>query len=77
MLTRLDMHLHRSQKTVKMLERSLYSTKHVFVENSRKCGLLNELEVAVLNEVFTHMQATQDLEVDLFGKQIVSKFKDL
>lgn len=66
MKTRLDMHTHTPKVPVKMLERSLYSTRYVFVENSKTAGMLTHLEFAVLSEWFDFLIATQKIDVDLF-----------
>lgn len=67
LLTRLEMHQHTPSVPVKMLERSLFSTRYVFVENSHKNGDLTSLEYAVLSEWFDFIISTQKkVEVDLF-----------
>ncbi|ELT96475.1 hypothetical protein CAPTEDRAFT_169438 [Capitella teleta] len=66
MLTRLEMHRHKHAVPVKMLERSLFSTRYVFVENSHKSGMLTDLEFAVLSEWFDFITTTQKVGVDLF-----------
>lgn len=65
-LTRLEMHKHKATVPVKMLERSLYSTRYVFVENSHQHGDLSSLEYAVLAEWFDFMASSQEIDVDLF-----------
>lgn len=65
-LTRLEMHKFKADVPVKMLERSLYSTRHVFVENSHTTGDLTSLEFAVLSEWFDFITAAQKIDVDLF-----------
>lgn len=60
-LTRVQMHTKPHTKPVKMLERSLYSTRHCFVENDFRNKTINGLEHAILNEWFdylTHMPGT-------------------
>lgn len=65
LLTRLQMHEHVPATPVKMLERSIYSTRYVFVENSYQSGSLAGLEHAVLDEMFCHILKTRKVEVDL------------
>ncbi|XP_064643760.1 thymidine kinase 2, mitochondrial-like isoform X2 [Lineus longissimus] len=65
-LTRLKMHLKKTRKSVKMLERSLYSTRHVFVENNYRSGCITGLEYSVLSEWYEWIIANQDVKVDLF-----------
>ncbi|CAH1795307.1 unnamed protein product [Owenia fusiformis] len=64
-LTRLNMHEHKTEKPVKMLERSLYSTRYCFVENDMRSGILSPLEGAVLSEWFDFTIANRDCHVDL------------
>lgn len=66
LLTRLEMHRHKPVVPVKMLERSLHSTKYVFVENSFVKGYLNNLEYAVLSEWYDHLISFEETAVDLF-----------
>ncbi|KAK2192258.1 hypothetical protein NP493_35g00018 [Ridgeia piscesae] len=66
MLTRLQMHKYVTVKPVKMLERSLYSTRYVFVQNGFNNNILTGLEYAVLTEWFEHLVASQNINVDLF-----------
>ena len=41
-----------ANKTVKLMERSLYSAKHCFVENHHRNGILTDAEYAVYQEYF-------------------------
>jgi len=66
MLTRTAMHTQKVKVPVKMLERSLFSTKHVFVENCRRLGTLAEVECSILSEWFDFIVGSQDVKVDLF-----------
>ncbi|XP_074648250.1 thymidine kinase 2, mitochondrial-like [Tubulanus polymorphus] len=65
-LTRLQMHRTKTKKAVKMLERSLYSTRYCFVENSYRDGIITELEYAVLSDWFSFIIDIEDVKVDLF-----------
>lgn len=66
MLTRLQAHLKKSSTPVKMLERSLFSTRHVFVENSFNCGILGAVEHSILLDWFNFVLSIQNVSVDLF-----------
>jgi len=65
MLTRLEMHKKETSVPVKMLERSLFSTRYVFVENSHLSGHLTSLEYAVLSEWFEFITKTEKINLDL------------
>jgi len=66
-LTMLDHHLHRSNKPVKLMERSIYSARYCFVENMHRSGKMLGCEFEVLDEWFKF--ATDDsglnIHVDL------------
>ncbi|KAL4240891.1 thymidine kinase 2 [Mactra antiquata] len=64
-LTRVQMHTRPHAKPVKMLERSLFSTRHCFVENDYRNETINGLEYAILNEWFEYLTAMPGTGVDL------------
>ncbi|XP_052816110.1 thymidine kinase 2, mitochondrial-like [Mya arenaria] len=64
-LTRVQMHTRPHHKPVKMLERSLFSTKHCFVENDFRNGTINGLEYAILNEWFNYLTEMPRTGIDL------------
>ena len=66
-LTMLKQHTDRSNKRVKIMERSLYSAKYCFVENLIKSGNMEQSEYEVLTEWFEFLvkQTDIDLGVDL------------
>ncbi|XP_071106099.1 thymidine kinase 2, mitochondrial-like isoform X1 [Haliotis cracherodii] len=64
-LTRIQMHTKPHTKPIKMLERSLYSTRYCFVENNYRSQTINGLEYAVLTEWFDWLSKTQKAELDL------------
>lgn len=66
LLTRLEMHKQKTVEPVKMVERSLYSTRYVFVENSFNSGELTSLEYTVLCDWFDFITDSQKVKVDLF-----------
>ncbi|XP_063294513.1 thymidine kinase 2, mitochondrial [Pelobates fuscus] len=64
-LTMLDMHTRSSTCPVKMMERSIYSAKYIFVENLYRSGKMPEVDYAVLTEWFKWITKNIDLSVDL------------
>lgn len=64
-LTRVQMHTKPHNKQVKMLERSLYSTRHCFVENDFRNKTINGLEYAILNEWFDYLTEMPETGMDL------------
>lgn len=65
-LTRLKQHKLETNLPVKMMERSLYSTQHIFVKNNYESGYLTDLEYDVLHEWFQYLVTSQNIQVDLF-----------
>ncbi|XP_036417165.1 thymidine kinase 2, mitochondrial isoform X2 [Colossoma macropomum] len=51
-LTMLDSHLSTITAPVRMMERSIYSAKYIFVENLYRSGKMPEVDFAVLSEWF-------------------------
>ncbi|KAM4721475.1 thymidine kinase 2, mitochondrial [Rhinophrynus dorsalis] len=64
-LTMLDIHTRPSVCPVKMMERSIYSAKYIFVENLFRSGKMPEVDHAVLTEWFEWIVKNIDLSVDL------------
>lgn len=64
-LTRIQMHTKKSTKPIKMLERSLYSTRLCFVENDYKNGTINGMEYSILTNWFDWLVKSQKAAVDL------------
>ncbi|XP_030620877.1 thymidine kinase 2, mitochondrial [Chanos chanos] len=64
-LTMLDRHLATSSAPVRMLERSIYSAKYIFVENLYKSGKMPEVDFAVLSEWFEWIIQHIHIPVDL------------
>jgi len=60
------MHTLKTPSPVKILERSLHSTRWVFMENSFRNKLLTGLEMAVLQEWFDYLTSDKGTHVDLF-----------
>ncbi|XP_053305127.1 thymidine kinase 2, mitochondrial [Spea bombifrons] len=64
-LTMLDVHTKPTTCPVKMMERSVYSAKHIFVENLYRSGKMPEVDYVVLSEWFEWITKNLDLSVDL------------
>ncbi|XP_037320948.1 thymidine kinase 2, mitochondrial isoform X1 [Pungitius pungitius] len=64
-LTMLDTHLAAMTAPVRMIERSLFSAKCIFVENLFRSGKMPEVDYAVLSEWFDWITANISLPVDL------------
>ncbi|XP_049927085.1 thymidine kinase 2, mitochondrial isoform X1 [Epinephelus moara] len=66
-LTMLDRHLSgvASSAPVMMMERSIFSSKYIFVENLFRSGKMPEVDYAVLSEWFDWITTNVSLPVDL------------
>ncbi|XP_046898313.1 thymidine kinase 2, mitochondrial isoform X1 [Hypomesus transpacificus] len=64
-LTMLDRHLSPTSAPVRMMERSIYSAKNIFVENLFKSGKMPEVDFAVLSEWFDWITQNIAIPVDL------------
>lgn len=64
-LTMLERHLSAISAPVRMMERSIYSAKYIFVENLYKSGKMPEVDFAVLSEWFDWITQNIAIPVDL------------
>ncbi|XP_014779571.1 thymidine kinase 2, mitochondrial isoform X1 [Octopus bimaculoides] len=64
LLTRVDLHTRPPTKTVRMLERSVFSTYHCFIRNNFLSKDLNGLEFAVLKKWFHWLIYKHNLGLD-------------
>uniref|UniRef100_A0A671VEP0 Thymidine kinase 2, mitochondrial n=1 Tax=Sparus aurata TaxID=8175 RepID=A0A671VEP0_SPAAU len=64
-LTMLDRHLSTISAPVRMMERSIFSAKYIFVENLFKSGKMPEVDYAVLTEWFDWIITNISIPVDL------------
>uniref|UniRef100_A0A6M2DCM8 Putative mitochondrial thymidine kinase 2/deoxyguanosine kinase n=1 Tax=Xenopsylla cheopis TaxID=163159 RepID=A0A6M2DCM8_XENCH len=64
-LTMLQMHTKETEHPIKLMERSLYSARYIFVENIYKSGIMHEAMLAVLDEWYSHIESTVQTPVDL------------
>ncbi|XP_068184407.1 thymidine kinase 2, mitochondrial isoform X1 [Antennarius striatus] len=64
-LTMLDRHLGPVNAPVRMMERSIFSAKHIFVENLFRSGKMPEVDYSVLSEWFDWITTNISIPVDL------------
>ncbi|XP_059390019.1 thymidine kinase 2, mitochondrial-like isoform X2 [Carassius carassius] len=64
-LTMLDRHVLPMASPIRMMERSIYSAKYIFVENLYKSGKMPEVDFAVLSEWFEWIIKNIAIPVDL------------
>ncbi|XP_028297206.1 thymidine kinase 2, mitochondrial-like [Gouania willdenowi] len=64
-LTMLDRHLSAPEAPVRMLERSIYSARHIFVENLYRSGQMPHVDYVVLSEWFNWIISNICIPVDL------------
>ncbi|KAM4614424.1 thymidine kinase 2, mitochondrial isoform 2-T2 [Discoglossus pictus] len=64
-LTMLDMHTRPTMSPLKMMERSIFSAKYIFVENLYRSGKMPEVDYVVLSEWFEWIIKNIHLSVDL------------
>ncbi|XP_026320168.1 deoxynucleoside kinase-like isoform X2 [Hyposmocoma kahamanoa] len=64
-LTMLDMHRQPTATPVKLMERSVYSARHCFVEHMMRSGVMHPAEFAVLDEWFCFIQQHLPIQADL------------
>lgn len=64
-LTMLDGHLSSGSAPVRMMERSIFSAKNIFVDNLFKSGKMPEVDYAVLCEWFDWISSNICIPVDL------------
>ncbi|KAJ8400447.1 hypothetical protein AAFF_G00395710 [Aldrovandia affinis] len=64
-LTMLDRHLCTTPAPVRMMERSIYSAKYIFVENLYRSGKMPDVDFVVLSEWFDWITQNISIPVDL------------
>ncbi|XP_034079299.1 thymidine kinase 2, mitochondrial isoform X1 [Gymnodraco acuticeps] len=64
-LSMLDQHLSTISAPVRMMERSIFSAKYIFVENLYRSGKMPEVDFAVLSEWFDWITTNISIPVDL------------
>ena len=56
-------HTMKTNRPVKLMERSIYSAKYCFAENLRRNGLMAESEYQVLSSWFDHLVNSPELDL--------------
>ncbi|KAF7242822.1 Thymidine kinase 2, mitochondrial [Varanus komodoensis] len=64
-LTMLDHHTRTQISPIRMMERSIYSAKYIFVENLYQSGKMPEVDYVVLTEWFEWILKNINVSVDL------------
>lgn len=64
-LTRLIQHLKRSDKSIKMMERSILSARKCFVETLKEMGKIHEGAYYVLQEWYDYIDKFHKIDLDL------------
>ncbi|EDL87248.1 thymidine kinase 2, mitochondrial (predicted) [Rattus norvegicus] len=64
-LTMLDQHTRPQMSPVRLMERSIYSARYIFVENLYRSGKMPEVDYAILSEWFDWIIKNIDVSVDL------------
>jgi len=64
-LTMLRNHIQRTEKPVKLMERSMFSSRYCFVEKMHQSGMLHEGMFHVLNEWYEFIQEHHEIPCDL------------
>lgn len=59
------MHTHQTNKSVKLMERSLYSARNCFVENMLKCEIIHPGMYNILQEWYNFIKTNVPIRVDL------------
>jgi deoxyadenosine/deoxycytidine kinase len=67
-LTMLDLHTRPQTEPVRMMERSIHSARHCFVENLHDNRSMPDIEYVILDEWYKWISSTQDVHVDLYGE---------
>lgn len=66
-LTMLQSHTMKTDKPVKLMERSLYSSKYCFVENLYKSKLMEPAMYHILQEWYKFIEESIHIRADLIG----------
>lgn len=64
-LTMLQTHMKKTTQSVKLMERSIFSAKYIFVENLYKNGMMKDVEYHILTEWFNWIVNNLDVNLDL------------
>ncbi|XP_021564580.1 thymidine kinase 2, mitochondrial isoform X5 [Carlito syrichta] len=64
-LTMLEQHMHPQMTPVRLMERSIYSARYIFVENLYRSGKMPAVDYVVLSEWFDWIIRNIDVSIDL------------
>ncbi|XP_059610560.1 deoxynucleoside kinase [Phlebotomus argentipes] len=64
-ITMLNMHVHPTDKSVKLMERSMYSARYCFVENMVRSGMLHPGMYNILEEWYNSIESMVNVQADL------------
>ncbi|XP_058468047.1 deoxynucleoside kinase isoform X1 [Malaya genurostris] len=64
-LTMLNMHTHQTDKSVKLMERSMFSARYCFVENMLATGMLHQGMYNILQEWYEFIHGNIHIQADL------------
>lgn len=67
-LTMLQTHTMRTDKAVKLMERSLYSARYCFVENMHTNGVLNAANYEIMQQWYDYIGENVHVQADLIGE---------
>lgn len=65
LLTMMQQHQHPTNRAVRLMERSLFSAKYIFVEKMHRDGNIPDASAAVLDEMFKFLNEQKPPQVDL------------
>lgn len=68
-LTMLNTHTHKTDKSVKLMERSIFSARYCFVENMLKTGVLHQGMYNILQDWYEYFTTNVHIQADLIGKK--------
>uniref|UniRef100_H2ZS56 Thymidine kinase 2 n=1 Tax=Latimeria chalumnae TaxID=7897 RepID=H2ZS56_LATCH len=71
-LTMLELHTSPAVSPVRVMERSIYSAKYIFVENLYQSGKMAGVDYAVLTEWFEWIIKNLDIHLDLIERSVVA-----
>lgn len=67
-LTMLNTHTFKTEKPVKLMERSLFSARYCFVENMLRTGTLHQGMYNILQDWYEYFKSNVHIQADLIGE---------
>ena len=68
----LKTHIKETEKSVKLMERSIFSARYCFVEMMLKSGSLHQGMYNILQEWYEFINDKHEVQADLIGKFFIS-----